>query len=197
MANIEEIEFGLKTPEVSTVHRKSLYLSMISEAGSRGSSLYDSVASLGLNVSNFPNFDDACVEEIMEKNREISDCISNRLTALIYFSSTLATHEDIRGPISESESEFSSALEESNGFVEQQESTKDCFEGNEIIKKLIVHAKNYLEKQRQLEGNLEEIRRLEEQHAGMKNDVSAFIKELDGDRIENNTIFQGCKCEIL
>ena len=190
-ANFSEFETNYRK-------RRSLCLSIISSAISRRSSLYDSIASLNLNVSGIIDLNALQLEDIVAKNREISDFISNRLTALIYFSSQLAAGRSQCRSVNISDSSSDSISEESQEGMENLDTvlTETVFV-KDICKKIVKLARCYEEKERQLAKNREEIKNLENELAELNDGLIEFTKNLQETKIEVNAVYNNCRCEVI
>ena len=184
--------------ESSYRRRKSSYLSLISPVTSRRSSLYDSIASLNLNVPSIFNLDTLQIEDIVAKNREISDFISNRLTSLIYFSSELAGGHDRDRSVRLNESCFDGISEDPKEYLENEDTfpTEAIFV-KDICQKIVNLAKCYETKERYLEKNREEIKNLEDELAELNQELEEFVRNRQEIKIEVSGLINSCRCEVI
>ena len=177
---------------------RSSYLSVASSVISRRSSLYDSIASLNLNISGLANLDALQIEDIVAKNREISDFISNRLTSLIYFSSELAGRQGQCRSDSIGEYNSGRISEDTKEYLENEETlpTETVFV-KDICERLVKLSRCYEEKERHLEKNKKEIKTLEDELAELNDGLVEFVKSTEETKLDEKGVHYSCRCEIF
>ena len=182
----------------SNFRRRKMCLSLISSVTSRRSSLYDSIASGNLNFPSIINLDMLQIEDIVAKNREISDFISNRLTSLIYFSSELRDSHDRDRSVSLNKSSFDRISEDPKEYLENEDNflTEAIFV-KDICQKIVKLARCYETKERYLKKNIEEIKNLEDELADLNQELEEFVRNRQEIKIEVSGVINSCRCEVV
>ena len=191
----------ITAPETISDRRKSLYCSVLFQALSdySSNSLYDSIVSSNINLSSFESNLPDEINGVKDKNRELSDKISNRLTGLMYFLEELIVAENQSKPkisssgshkLNNNANEVQNSHSDGDELVPDHKAMVTCEEITSLVKLHRLKEEEFVKSQT-------EIRAMDEELGCMVDELQSILAVKKHGLVEDKGIHASCKCQII
>lgn len=170
---------------LSNLHKKSL------------ESIYDNLSSFDFSImSSQISRDSFTPSLIKQKNDQIKDFITNRITALHYFSQAFTTElneDDDENLITESNLSVLENTKEDTKSDEIQQENVDC---KEMLEKIYTLIENHEKEKRKLQEEIMEINGLNEEEEDLMKKLKYYENKFSNLVMEKKSENVGCQCSI-
>ncbi|OMJ73399.1 hypothetical protein SteCoe_27931 [Stentor coeruleus] len=186
---------------VSQFSLESLYAS-ISSASRRVSqfsleSLYASISSANISLPSRQISRDSCTASLLnQKNDQIKDLLTNRITALHYFAKELTTEltEEVEFTTTK---ENVSLLEKPYNDEVSINIQENSIKGKELLEKIYILAKEFKKERKRLDEDLVKVSEINDEEEFLKERIDYYEKEISSILLEKKNINSGCQCRLF
>lgn len=160
-------------------------------------SIYDSLSSFNFSILSSQVSSDSCSPSLIkQKNDQIKDLITNRITALHYFSQAFTNEleeDDAEELITES---CVSVLEKAKEDQKNDEIRQENVDCKEVLEKIYTLMENYEKERRKLQEEIMEINELNEEEEDLVKKFKYYENKFAKLAMERKSENIGCQCSI-
>lgn len=160
-------------------------------------SLYASISSLNISFSSRKLSRDSCSASLLkQKNDQIKELLTNRITALHYFAQELTTELTEEAELTSKKANMSlleKPYSEEISKIAQDSSKKTT----EVLDKFYTLVKRFRKERKKLDENLKKVNEVNDEDEELKERINHYEKQIANILLEKKTVSSGCNCRVF
>ncbi|OMJ70539.1 hypothetical protein SteCoe_31471 [Stentor coeruleus] len=171
-------------------------ISQISNKMSLGS-LYASISSLNISLSSRKISRESCSASLLkQKNDQIKELLTYRITALHYFTHELTTDLSEEAELTRKKANVS-LLEKPYSEELSKNVQEDSIKSKELLDKIYNLGKDFKKERKRLDENLGKVNEIENEEEDLKERIINYEKEITKILQEKKAVNSGCQCRLF